>query len=185
MSWQSAWRMSRASSSPRRVGLIPTTVAPANAAPPRRKRYSGTFSRRTPTWNGPSRRKDRKHLGTVRALRHDLAPGPGRVLEAQAGVVVLGTSQDKVGHRRHRPDDSLMTPMGISEPRDLEALREGLTRWVRSWRPDASAVSIAPLAQPATGLSSETFFVELDWTLDRLRARPASTPRGFFGSPQR
>jgi len=60
--------------------------------------------------------------------------------------------------------------MGISEPRDLEALREGLTRWVRSWRPDASAVSIAALAQPATGLSSETFFVELDWTLGSSRS---------------
>ena len=65
-----------------------------------------------------------------------------------------------------------MTPMGISERRDLEALREGLTRWVRSWRPDASAVSIAPLAQPATGLSSETFFVELDWTLGSSPGAP-------------
>ncbi len=130
MSWQSAWATSRASSAPRRVGLMPTTVAPASAAPPRRKRYSGTFSRSTPTWNGPSPAQGLEHACPGRALRHDLAPGPRRVLEAQAGVVVLGTRQDQLGHRRHRPDDSLMTPMGISEPRDLDALRDGLTRWV-------------------------------------------------------
>jgi aminoglycoside phosphotransferase (APT) family kinase protein len=63
--------------------------------------------------------------------------------------------------------------MGISEPRDLDALREGLTRWVRSWRPDAGDVALAPLAQPATGLSSETFFVELDWTLGPSRGSPS------------
>jgi aminoglycoside phosphotransferase (APT) family kinase protein len=54
--------------------------------------------------------------------------------------------------------------MGISEPRDLDALRDGLTRWVRSWRPEAGDVQLAPLVQPATGLSSETIFVEVDWT---------------------
>jgi aminoglycoside phosphotransferase (APT) family kinase protein len=53
--------------------------------------------------------------------------------------------------------------MGISEPRDLDALRDGLTRWVCSHWPEASDVAVAPLARPATGLSSETFFVELDW----------------------
>jgi aminoglycoside phosphotransferase (APT) family kinase protein len=60
--------------------------------------------------------------------------------------------------------------MGISEPRDLDAVRAGLTRWVQSWRPEASEVEVAPLAQPATGLSSETIFVELNWTLNAGRA---------------
>ncbi len=55
--------------------------------------------------------------------------------------------------------------MGISRPRDLDALRDGLTRWARSWRPEADDVRLAPLVQPATGLSSETIFVELDWAL--------------------
>src|SRR5215211_264979 len=55
-SWQSVWRTSCASSTPRRVGLMPTTAAPANAAPAIQYRYSGTFSSSTPTWNGPSRR---------------------------------------------------------------------------------------------------------------------------------
>jgi len=57
--------------------------------------------------------------------------------------------------------------MGISRPRDLDSVREGLTRWVGSWRPEARDVYLAPLAQPATGLSSETIFVEVDWTLGR------------------
>jgi aminoglycoside phosphotransferase (APT) family kinase protein len=56
--------------------------------------------------------------------------------------------------------------MGISEPRDLDALRDGLTRWARGWRPDAGDIRIAPLVQPATGLSSETIFAEVDWTLE-------------------
>ena len=55
--------------------------------------------------------------------------------------------------------------MGISRPRDLDALHDGLTRWVRHWRPEAEDVRLAPLVQPATGLSSETIFVELDWDL--------------------
>ncbi|HEY5024613.1 MAG TPA: phosphotransferase family protein [Acidimicrobiales bacterium] len=59
--------------------------------------------------------------------------------------------------------------MGISEPRDLEAVRDGLTRWVRWWRPEWRDVDLAPVAQPATGLSSETIFVEADW-------RPGSGP---------
>ena len=58
-SWQSVWRTSCASSAPRRVGLMPTTAAPASAAPPIQYRYSGTFSSSTPTWNGPSRRASR------------------------------------------------------------------------------------------------------------------------------
>src|SRR5262245_17618049 len=55
-SWQSVCRTSCASSAPLRVGLMPTTAAPASAAPAIQYRYSGTFSSRTPTWNGPSRR---------------------------------------------------------------------------------------------------------------------------------
>jgi aminoglycoside phosphotransferase (APT) family kinase protein len=73
--------------------------------------------------------------------------------------------------------------MGISEARDLEAVRDGLTRWVRWWRPEAHDVSLAPLVQPATGLSSETIFVEVDWALDGRPPERASwvvrlPPRG-------
>jgi len=55
--------------------------------------------------------------------------------------------------------------MGISRRRDLDALRRDLTRWLRAWRPEALDVQVAPLEQPATGLSSETIFVDVDWTL--------------------
>ncbi|HUY21122.1 MAG TPA: phosphotransferase family protein [Acidimicrobiales bacterium] len=61
--------------------------------------------------------------------------------------------------------------MGISQPRDLDALRHGLTRWLRSRRPDALDVRVAPLEQPATGLSSETLFLEVAWELGE-RAAP-------------
>ena len=50
------WVMSRASSAPRRVGLMPTTTAPVTAAAPSHIANSGTLSSRTPTWNGPGRR---------------------------------------------------------------------------------------------------------------------------------
>jgi len=66
--------------------------------------------------------------------------------------------------------------MGISEPRDLDALRDGLTRWARSWRPEMRDLRLAPLARPATGLSSETIFVEGDWAPGAVGAprRPVS-----------
>ena len=53
--WHSVWVRSRTSSSPRCVGLAPTTTAPASAAPWSQKTNSGTLSKRTATWNGPSR----------------------------------------------------------------------------------------------------------------------------------
>ncbi|HXQ91178.1 MAG TPA: phosphotransferase family protein [Acidimicrobiales bacterium] len=89
-------------------------------------------------------------------------------------MVVLGAGDEQLGHRRHRADDSLGNRMGISRPRDLDAVRAGLTRWVGSWRPDARDVRLAPLVQPATGLSSETIFVEVDWTLGSGRGHAAA-----------
>jgi aminoglycoside phosphotransferase (APT) family kinase protein len=53
--------------------------------------------------------------------------------------------------------------MGISAARDLEAVRHGFTRWLGARRPDASAPRVAPISQPATGLSSETLLLEVDW----------------------
>ena len=183
MSWQSAWAMSRASSAPRRVGLIPTTVAPASAAPPRRKRYSGTFSRSTPTWNGPGLRRSRQHAGPGRALRHHLAPTPCRLLEAQAGVVVLGARHEQVGHRGHRRDDSLKAPMGISEPRDLDALRAGLTRWV-----SVVATRVARRPPRSPGAAGHRPVQRDDLRRARMdrsgpgAARCRSGPRGWCGS---
>ncbi len=101
---QSVWRMSCASSAPRLVGLIPTTAAPASAAPPSRKTYSGTLSSSTPTWKGaPSRRvlpcgsEDRR---PHRAFVRDLRPRPRVSLEHQAGVRSLARGSDERGDRR-------------------------------------------------------------------------------------
>ncbi|HTT87285.1 MAG TPA: phosphotransferase family protein [Acidimicrobiales bacterium] len=54
--------------------------------------------------------------------------------------------------------------MGISAARDLEALRHGFTRWLAARWPDAPGPVVAPVARPSTGLSSETFFLEIDWS---------------------
>jgi len=53
--------------------------------------------------------------------------------------------------------------MGISAPRDLEAVRHGFTRWLGRRRPDEPTPRVAPIGQPATGLSSETLLLDVDW----------------------
>jgi aminoglycoside phosphotransferase (APT) family kinase protein len=55
--------------------------------------------------------------------------------------------------------------MGISSPRDLDVMRAGFVRWLRTWRPDARDVRLAGLERPTTGLSSETLFLEVDFDL--------------------
>ena len=57
-SWHSVWERSRASSSPRWVGLPPTITAPASAAAPIQKTNSGTLSSMRATWKGPGRRRE-------------------------------------------------------------------------------------------------------------------------------
>jgi aminoglycoside phosphotransferase (APT) family kinase protein len=54
--------------------------------------------------------------------------------------------------------------MGISAARDLEVVRHGFTRWLGAWRPDSPPPRLAPIVQPPTGLSSETLFLEVDWS---------------------
>lgn len=51
--------------------------------------------------------------------------------------------------------------MGISERRDLDAVRAGLTRWLGSWRP-GSDLRVVALEAPPTGLSAETLFLEIE-----------------------
>ncbi len=53
--------------------------------------------------------------------------------------------------------------MGISADRDLEELRHGFTRWLGHRRQGAVA-QVAPIGKPATGLSSETLFLDVEWT---------------------
>ncbi len=75
--------------------------------------------------------------------------------------------------------------MGISAARDLEAIRLGFTRWLRNWRPGGPAPDVAPIGRPSTGLSSETLFLEVDWSGDetapeRLVARLPPNGDGLF-----
>jgi aminoglycoside phosphotransferase (APT) family kinase protein len=62
--------------------------------------------------------------------------------------------------------------MGISTPRDLDALHPSLVRWVQRWEPRARDVRMAPLQRPATGLSSESIFAEVQWSLESGPAAP-------------
>jgi len=78
--------------------------------------------------------------------------------------------------------------MGISSPRDLDAVRAGFDRWLRSWRPEARDVQVADLVPPPTGLSSETLMLEVDWDLGdgnehaSLVARLPPNGEGLFPS---
>ena len=105
-SWQSVLVMSAASSAPRRVGLMPTTTAPTRAAPASRKMYSAVFSRRTPTWNGPSRRRCLEQGAASSRFGHHLAPRPLVRFEQQAPVVVVGPEADQLGRRGDRRSGS-------------------------------------------------------------------------------
>ncbi len=130
---------------PRRVGLIPTTVAPLRAAA--RNRYSGPLSRRTPMWKGPSWRTRPIHRprwpnptppgASSRWCRR----GEDRWRHRQPGRAAVGLRSSSA------PTIVSVSSMGISAARGLEAMRLGFTRWLRNWRPGgpAPARSIAGL----------------------------------------
>ncbi|MGH9016834.1 MAG: phosphotransferase family protein [Acidimicrobiales bacterium] len=52
--------------------------------------------------------------------------------------------------------------MGISAARDLDEVRLGFTRWLHQHRPEAPE-PVVTVTQPATGLSSETLLLDVDW----------------------
>lgn len=70
--------------------------------------------------------------------------------------------------------------------RDLDAVREGLQRWLRARHPEADDVRVAPLVTPASGYSSETVLVDAVRTTrghtveDRLVARLPPAGGGIF-----
>jgi aminoglycoside phosphotransferase (APT) family kinase protein len=64
--------------------------------------------------------------------------------------------------------------MGISRPRDLDALRAGLVRWALHRRPEVRRVDIDPLLQPSTGLSSDTILAEVTWDPGEASSRHES-----------
>jgi aminoglycoside phosphotransferase (APT) family kinase protein len=50
--------------------------------------------------------------------------------------------------------------------RDLDAVHDGLTRWVHAQHPRATDVRLGPLRKPSSGYSSETLLFGLTWTED-------------------
>ena len=112
MSWQSVARTSAARASPRRVGLMPTTAAPARAAPFSQKRYSATLGSRTPMWTAGRRRRGsgpgRPAAAPSTASRqlHGPSPSstPGRSSSARAASrsATVVTAASHPGRRRTR-----------------------------------------------------------------------------------
>lgn len=73
--------------------------------------------------------------------------------------------------------------MGVSDAaRDPEAVRSGLERWLRGQRDDTPDLRVGPLATPAQGLSSETYFltVSAGGTTETLVARLPPVGGGLF-----
>ena len=80
----SVWVRSRTSSSPRCVGLAPTTTAPARAAASSQKTNSGTLSSRTATWKGPSPGWPRSQAARCGRPGHHLGVAQAQVARHQA-----------------------------------------------------------------------------------------------------
>ena len=112
-------------------GLPPTMTAPARAAAPIQKTYSGTLSSSSATWKGPGSAERRQHGGPLGLGHHDLAMGPGAVGEGEAQTVVAGPQPDELVDGLHR------FPLG-------RAGRSG-------WRPAVAADSRCKSARPGTG----------------------------------
>jgi aminoglycoside phosphotransferase (APT) family kinase protein len=70
--------------------------------------------------------------------------------------------------------------------RDLDAVHDGLTRWVGAQHPRATDLRLGPLRKPSTGYSSETLLFGLTWTedgvdkADELVARLPPAGGGIF-----
>lgn len=47
--------------------------------------------------------------------------------------------------------------------RDLDAVHDGLLRWLHAYRPECDRVRLAPLRSAAAGFSSQTLFVDVVW----------------------
>jgi aminoglycoside phosphotransferase (APT) family kinase protein len=73
-----------------------------------------------------------------------------------------------------------------AQQRDLDAVHDGLTRWVRAQHPSATDIRLGPLHKPSSGYSSETLLFGLTWTEagvdkeDELVARLPPAGGGIF-----
>ena len=116
------------------------------------------------------------------ALGHDLAPRPRSSSKRRPRGRPRLRARRSSATRGHRRDDSLGRRMGISRAtRPRRAARRAHPAGRANWRPEAGDVRLAPLVQPATGLSSETIFAEVDWPQAGRATRGAS--RGWCACP--
>ncbi len=51
----------------------------------------------------------------------------------------------------------------LARQRDLDALRESLTKWLAGRLPSAAELALSPLKQPGAGLSNETYLFDARW----------------------
>ena len=93
----SVWVRSRTSSSPRCVGLAPTTTAPVRAAASSQKTNSGTLSNRTATWKGPGAGAAAQPGAPCRRRRDHLGVAQRDVARPQAEPGVVGAGQHGAG----------------------------------------------------------------------------------------
>src|SRR5690242_14820651 len=119
--------MSRPSSLPRRVGLMPTTVAPHKAAAPSSSQNSGTLSSNTPTWKGPSAgfcesrnaarcAHNRTSSSYDQVSSSNRKPGAGSFARARRNVAIVSTTSVCQGSRReHRLRRALEPPTEVGE----------------------------------------------------------------------
>ena len=95
-SWQSVWRMSRASSSPRRVGLTPDDHRSREGGAGQEEEVLGHVLEQDADVEGPGTAPLLEQRGAGAGLGDDLAPRPLPALEAEPDVVVLDPSHDEV-----------------------------------------------------------------------------------------
>jgi aminoglycoside phosphotransferase (APT) family kinase protein len=116
-------------------------------------------------------------------LLHHLAPAPPGVAVTQTDVVVVGAGEEQLGDGGHGADDSVGSlPWGSPQHATSRWCARDFTRWLRAHRPDAPHLSLAPIKQPSTGLSSETLFLEVDWSGGSGGTGSGGTGSGGTGS---
>ena len=114
-------------------------------------------------WKGPGWRMrcnhDARAADSSTTWRHVHEASP----EAQSDVVVVGPLEQQLGDRRHRrPTIVSASPWG--SPKHATSRRSaGVHPVAGRRRPERPGAPSAPIGQPATGLSSETLLLEVDW----------------------
>src|SRR5215470_16107882 len=76
----------------------------------------------------------------------------------------------------------------LARQRDLDQLRQSLTKWLGGRLPSADELTLSPLKQPGAGLSNETYLFDASWR-ERGRQQTSSlvlrlAPTDFLVFPE-